>query len=161
MATIKNLLDREFGFLVVIAAAGKDKFGGMRWRCLCVCGKEIIAKSGKLIQRRKQSCGCKTRVLIGAATTRHGATKNGEVSPEYRAFENAKGRCRNPRDKNFKHYGGRGIRFKFKSFSEFIHHIGKRPIGLTLDRISNDGNYELGNVRWATRLQQSQNRRMR
>jgi hypothetical protein len=68
---------------------------------------------------------------------------------EYEAYCHAKRRCRVPKDKAFADYGGRGIKFLFTSFVEFINHIGLKPSPeLALDRIDNDGHYEVGNVRW-------------
>jgi hypothetical protein len=78
--------------------------------------------------------------------------------PEYRAYIDAKSRCNNPNSGRYYTHGGRGIKFLFSSFDEFFAEIGKRPEGMTLDRIDNNGNYEKGNVRWATPSQQMSNR---
>jgi hypothetical protein len=67
-------------------------------------------------------------------------------------------RCNNPKSKAYKHYGGRGIKVKFATFEDFFSHLGPCPEGLSLDRINNDGHYEPGNVRWADRLVQMNNR---
>jgi len=83
-------------------------------------------------------------------------------SPEYKAYQMAKQRCTNPKDKRYADYGGRGIEFKFASFEEFIGHIGlKHNFRLQLDRIDNNGPYQVGNVRWATREQQAHSKRRR
>jgi hypothetical protein len=70
-------------------------------------------------------------------------------------------RCLNPNDHAYKDYGGRGIKVCDewrRSYPAFIAHVGKRPSGdYHLDRIDNNGNYEPGNVRWATRSQQQRN----
>lgn len=81
---------------------------------------------------------------------------------EFRAYHKAKARCNNPNDMGYINYGGRGIKFKFTSLEELIKEIGYKPSGeYSLDRINVDGNYEKGNVRWATRQQQNLNQRLR
>lgn len=80
--------------------------------------------------------------------------------PELYIYKEAKSRCENPRNKNYKHYGGRGIQMRFSSFSEFFACLGPRPSPKhTVDRKNNDGHYEVGNVRWATWTEQRLNRR--
>jgi hypothetical protein len=83
-----------------------------------------------------------------------------ERSSEYRSYCHAEQRCINPKDAAYRNYGGRGIRFLFTSFEQFIAEIGPRPAGKTLDRKDNNGNYEPGNVRWATWSEQMKNRRI-
>ena len=78
---------------------------------------------------------------------------------EFFAYNNAKERCNRKSNSHYSRYGGRGIEFRFKSFKEFFEYIGPRPSALhQLDREDNDGHYERGNVRWATREQNALNR---
>jgi hypothetical protein len=79
---------------------------------------------------------------------------------EYNSYSSAKDRCNNPRCGDYCRYGARGIKFLFNSFQEFLEHIGPKPASnLSLDRIDNNGNYEPGNIRWATGVEQQANRR--
>jgi hypothetical protein len=83
-------------------------------------------------------------------------------TPEYKAYIAARQRCTNPKDKRWLSYGARGVKFLFKSVKEFMKAVGPRPSSKhSLDRYpNNDGNYEQGNVRWATRSQQQNNKRI-
>ena len=82
-------------------------------------------------------------------------------TPEYRAFRNARNRCLNPKHPQYADYGGRGIKFLFTSFGQFIQHIGLRPSPQhRLDRINNDKSYKVGNVRWVLPLTSTLNRRL-
>jgi len=76
---------------------------------------------------------------------------------ERASYRSAKERCENPARPKYPRYGGRGIEFRFSDFWDFYNYMGPRPVGKTLDRIDNDGHYEKGNLRWATRKEQQRN----
>lgn len=95
--------------------------------------------------------------------TKHGACVAGPVMPEYIVWCGMKARCHNPNHTNYKNYGARGVivcgRWR-ESFASFLADVGQRPSAKhSLDRIDRLGDYEPGNVRWATRAQQARNSR--
>jgi hypothetical protein len=93
-----------------------------------------------------------------------GASMNACEHPLYTTWQGMKARCSNPRNGAFKSYGGRGIKVCERwrnSFAAFLADMGPKPSSAhTLDRINNDGDYEPGNVRWATQAEQARNTRV-
>lgn len=151
---IKNLEGKVFGKLKVLSLSERrTPTGQVLWICVCSCGNKFTAIGSKLLGGRAKSCGC----IVGSGVqTSHGMSN----TVEYHSYNSAKGRCTNPKNHKFLDYGGRGIEFKFQSFEEFYKEVGSKPSEKhTLDRIENEGNYEPGNVRWATPKEQSKNKR--
>ena len=137
-------------------------------RTVVLCGRTASEfPSANLWLRHLRKCMKRRRELEKTGWTL-GAV-DAEILPpanpfrsESRAYSNAIQRCTDPMHPYFARYGGRGIEFRFKSFDEFIQHIGAKPsANLSLDRINNDGHYEIGNVRWATQEQQLANRSLK
>ncbi len=121
---------------------------------------ETRAKISKAFLGRKQAPEHIERRAESRRTHGHaGKTK----SPEYRAWDAMKQRCLNPNAANYDDYGGRGITIyeSWLQFENFLADMGTKPEpkrGYSLDRIDNDGDYEPGNVRWATWSEQIKNR---
>ena len=165
------LIGKRFGRLVVLEKTGKrTKAGHVIWKCRCDCGKETSVRSDSLSLGLTTSCGClhKEKIReVGKRNIRHGHKPVQGETKEYRIWANIVQRCTNPKHKFFKDYGGRGIKVcndwlhSFKNFLEYLKANGMypKPIGMSIDRINNDGNYEPGNIRWATPLQQNDNQR--
>jgi len=83
-------------------------------------------------------------------------------TPEYETWQKLRKRCENKKDKNYKDYGGRGISVcdEWKSFTTFFSDMGKRPTSKhSIERIDNNGNYAVGNCKWATQVEQGRNKR--
>ena len=147
---------KVFGRLLVLRRIGSRNNKAV-WECLCSCGNKVEVLGKSLRLGITQSCGCLRNERVVEVCSKHGMCK----SPEYMAYCGAKGRCENAKDERYSDYGGRGIKFLFASFEHFFSELGLRPKGKSLDRIDNNGNYEPGNVRWATLELQNNNRRKR
>jgi hypothetical protein len=128
-----------------------------KWNCVCACGNRGLISSARLLNGATKSCGC----LAQEQKTIHGHARKRNRSTTYQAWYSMIQRVTNPRTKQFKDYGGRGIVVcnERRDFTAFLADMGERPTGLLLDRIDNDKGYSKGNCRWATRSQQQTNQR--
>jgi hypothetical protein len=158
----RDLTGRRFGRLVAVRKTGLRAFGAARmkravWECRCDCGKIIKTPSSYLLNGTRRSCGCLWADVTGKNNYNY---KDGRSKmSEYKIYYGAKHRCL---DKNDPDYGGRGIKFLYSRFEEFLADVGPRPSSEhSLDRKEVNGNYEPGNCRWATAEEQHANRRVR
>lgn len=162
MGAFKDLRGQRFSKLVVLERAENARNGQARFKCRCDCGNEVVVVGSDLKSGRTQSCGCFQRECAVQKHTTHGMrhTKN------YSTWCNIRQRCYNPKSKYYKDYGGRGITMyepwinDFQAFYDYVsqlEHFGED--GFTFDRVEVNGNYEPGNLRWATMKEQQRNRR--
>lgn len=148
--------------LTVVRCVGKKEGKwGYFWECQCTCGNRIERRVAVLRDGSCTNCGCMTRIKQSKARTVHGKSK----TREFRIWTGMKVRCSNENDRAFPDYGGRGISVCSQwlgknGFAQFLADMGECPPDKhSIERKDNDGNYEPGNCKWATREEQNSNTR--
>lgn len=163
MGNVIDMSLQRFGQCFVMRRFGSANDGRAKWDALCDCGTRFVVSGRNLRSGLTQSCGCYRIVSARAGHLTHGHTKReGRAKPSktYQAWGAMHTRCYNPKTKNYKYYGGKGVIVceRWHRFENFLEDMGEAPVGLSLDRIRSSGNYEKTNCRWATIVQQNNNR---
>lgn len=148
---------------MTVLSQTKNKAGIKAWKCKCACGNTTTVITSKLRNGHTKSCGCYQVQRAKEHNTKHGhnSRKNGHSS-EYGSWSAMKTRCDNPKSDFYCCYGAIGITYDktWKTFKNFLRDMGPKPSSKhSIDRINVTKNYDKANCKWATALEQANNKK--
>ena len=144
----KDITGNKYGMLTAINPIC-SKNGKVVWQFLCDCGNNYFTISTAIKFGSIVSCGCHRKRQQGMGASR-----------EYHIWNKMIDRCTNQDAKDYKRYGGRGIKVcsRWMKFENFFFDMGKAPKEKSLDRIDNNGDYSKANCKWSTNAEQHRNK---
>ena len=146
---------QKFGDWTVKSFHGRDKHNHPIWLCVCSCGNEKPVIFGSLSNGRSTSCGCKAIGKRAEKMTKHGMAG----TSTYKSWHQMHQRCQGKHGRDYYVKNGITVCERWNSFDAFFADMGHRPEGTTLDRIDGTKGYEPSNCRWATSIQQGNNKK--
>ena len=160
MGKFVDLTGRKFEKLTVLRRDESVKPGdGVYWICLCECENECSVNTYKLTHKIRVDCG---KHRSERHHVSHGDARRGNLTKLYRIHKAMIQRCRNVNNKDYKWYGGKGIKvceewYDYQTFKDWALNNGYED-GLTIDRLDSDKDYEPQNCRWVTMVEQNNNK---
>lgn len=162
----KDNIGSTYNRLTIEGYIAGTKFKPPKYQVICRCGTKVNVVCKDVLRGHSKSCGCYQKEISLEILKTHNLIDRSPYSHKYKitytSWLGIKERCLNPKGKDFKNYGGRGINVcsSWLEFKNFLQDMGERPNAeYQIDRIDNDKNYEPNNCRWLKGRENQRNKR--